>query len=254
MKFAVFLMADSNYHIAGWRHPDAYVDAGSNIQRWIEFARIARARQARHAVRGRRHRRAGRAASAIACQLRIHHRQVRAVHLAGGVVESSPSSLGLVATSATAYNEPYLWRASLASLDHHHRRPGRLEFGHRRQRRGRGQLQPAGTMPPTATATSAARSSSMWSAGCGAATTAMHFRATRRRVAMSIPAKVHALNHKGKYFSVKGPLSAAGRRKAIRSSSRPERRSRRGNCPRAWPTWCSPRSRRSRTPRRSMRT
>ena len=26
MKFAVFLMADSNYHIAGWRHPDAYVD------------------------------------------------------------------------------------------------------------------------------------------------------------------------------------------------------------------------------------
>ena len=39
MKFAVFLMADSNYHIAGWRHPDAYVDAGSNIQRWIEFAK-----------------------------------------------------------------------------------------------------------------------------------------------------------------------------------------------------------------------
>src|ERR1044072_7364830 len=40
MKFAVFLMADSSYHIAGWRHPDAYVDAGSNLQRWFEFARI----------------------------------------------------------------------------------------------------------------------------------------------------------------------------------------------------------------------
>ncbi|MEQ1868262.1 MAG: nitrilotriacetate monooxygenase, partial [Micropepsaceae bacterium] len=40
MKFAVFLMADSNYHIAGWRHPDAVADAGSNFARWVEFARI----------------------------------------------------------------------------------------------------------------------------------------------------------------------------------------------------------------------
>ena len=47
------------------------------------------------------------------------------------------------------------------------------------------------------------------SAGCGAASTAMHFRATRRRDAISIPAKLHTLNHKGKYFSVKGPLGAS---------------------------------------------
>ena len=40
MKFAAFMMADSNYHIAGWRHPESYADAGSNIQRWVEFARI----------------------------------------------------------------------------------------------------------------------------------------------------------------------------------------------------------------------
>ena len=35
MKFAVFMMADSNYHIAGWRYPDSYTDAGSNFQRWV---------------------------------------------------------------------------------------------------------------------------------------------------------------------------------------------------------------------------
>ena len=30
MKFAVFMHGDSNYHSAGWRHPDAYADGGLN--------------------------------------------------------------------------------------------------------------------------------------------------------------------------------------------------------------------------------
>ena len=38
MKFAVFMSGDSNYHLAGWRLPEAYADAGMNLKRWIEFA------------------------------------------------------------------------------------------------------------------------------------------------------------------------------------------------------------------------
>ncbi len=38
MKFAVFMSGDSNYHLAGWRLPEAYADAGMSLKRWIEFA------------------------------------------------------------------------------------------------------------------------------------------------------------------------------------------------------------------------
>ena len=43
MHLAVFLTACGNYHALGWRHPEAWVDAGSNFARWIEFARISEA-------------------------------------------------------------------------------------------------------------------------------------------------------------------------------------------------------------------
>jgi alkanesulfonate monooxygenase SsuD/methylene tetrahydromethanopterin reductase-like flavin-dependent oxidoreductase (luciferase family) len=38
IKLAVFMHGNSNYHIAGWRHPDAYADSAENIARWAEFA------------------------------------------------------------------------------------------------------------------------------------------------------------------------------------------------------------------------
>jgi hypothetical protein len=40
LKFSVYMTADGNYHLGGWRLPDAYADAGQNISRWIEVARI----------------------------------------------------------------------------------------------------------------------------------------------------------------------------------------------------------------------
>ena len=40
MKLAAFLSRDSSYHLAGWRHPEAYADGGINVQCWIEAARI----------------------------------------------------------------------------------------------------------------------------------------------------------------------------------------------------------------------
>ena len=39
IKLAVFMHGNSNYHIAGWRHPDAYADSAENIAHWAEFAR-----------------------------------------------------------------------------------------------------------------------------------------------------------------------------------------------------------------------
>ena len=39
MKLSAFASGTGNYHVAGWRHPDSYVDTTSNFQRWIEHAR-----------------------------------------------------------------------------------------------------------------------------------------------------------------------------------------------------------------------
>ena len=40
LKLSVFMIGDSNYHLGGWRHPKAVADAGANISRWLEFARL----------------------------------------------------------------------------------------------------------------------------------------------------------------------------------------------------------------------
>lgn len=43
MRFAVFTWGDSNYHNGGWRHPNAVTDAGANFRPWIRFARAIEA-------------------------------------------------------------------------------------------------------------------------------------------------------------------------------------------------------------------
>ena len=117
MKFAVFLMADSNYHIAGWRHPDSYVDAGSNIQRWIEFARILERGKLDMLF----------VADVIGVPGASDPQYLTATRRPSTSSSRSPCSrrcravtrnIGLVATSATAYNEPYNVARMLASLDH----------------------------------------------------------------------------------------------------------------------------------------
>ena len=116
MKLAVFLMADSNYHIAGWRHPDAYVDAGSNLQRWIEFAPTLE--------RGK--------LDVLFVADVIGVPGVRNPEYLShtpttdkfepftllAALSTVTKNIGLAATSATAYNEPYFVARTLASLDH----------------------------------------------------------------------------------------------------------------------------------------
>ncbi len=40
MSLSAFLSRDGNYHLAGWRHPDADADGGINIKRWINYVKI----------------------------------------------------------------------------------------------------------------------------------------------------------------------------------------------------------------------
>ncbi len=40
MSLSAFMYFDGNYNLAAWRRPEAYADAGLDIQRWIDCARI----------------------------------------------------------------------------------------------------------------------------------------------------------------------------------------------------------------------
>jgi len=204
MKFAVFLMADSNYHIAGWRHPDAYVDAGSNIQRWIEFAKtLERGKLDMLFV-----------ADVIGVP-GVHNPE--SLRYASTVDKFEPFTLlaalssvthrlGLVATSATAYNEPYNVARTLASLDHltGGRAGWNLVTG--------GSYEDAANFSQPVHAAHGDRYErgeefvdvvrGLWGSYDRDA-----FPRDKTSGRYVDPAKVHVLNHTGKYFSVKGPLS-----------------------------------------------
>jgi FMN-dependent oxidoreductase (nitrilotriacetate monooxygenase family) len=206
MRLAVFLTADSNYHIAGWRHPDSYVDAGSNLRRWIEFAQTLE--------RGK-----------LDMLFVADVIGVPGVNDAEGLSHTptvdkfEPFTLlaalatvtrhiGLVATSATTYNEPYSVARTLASLDH-------LTGG-----RAGWNLVTGGSADDAANFSVAAHAAhgdrydraeefvdvvrGLW--GSYEPDAFPRDKASGRYVD---PGKLHVLNHAGKYFSVKGPLSVS---------------------------------------------
>ena len=204
MRFAVFMMADCNYHIAGWRHPDAYVDAGMNFRRWVEFAQtLERGKLDMLFVADTIGVPGTQDAESLSYTPTIDKFEPFTLLAALATVTRH---IGLVATSATAYNEPYTVARTLASLDHltggragwnlvtggsyedaanfsreHHPAHGdRYERGEEFVDVVRG----------------------LWSSYDRDA-----FPRDKASGRYFDPAKLRVLNHAGKHFSVKGPLS-----------------------------------------------
>ena len=200
-----------------------------------------RARQVRHGVSCRRPDQRRRRPS-------LAHRPLRAADGAGGACRAT-SRIGLAATASTTYGEPFHAARAFASLDHLSN--GRAAWN--------------------AVTTSYARTAANFGVASRACRALRHRRGIHRCGAGSgirwddgafpkdkangvyaDPSKLHVLDHKGKYFSVKGPLNISrppqGHPIIMQSgSSGPARRS-----PPAPPTWCSPRTRASRARRLSI--
>ncbi|HEV2508442.1 LLM class flavin-dependent oxidoreductase [Bosea sp. (in: a-proteobacteria)] len=205
IKLGAFIHPTGN-HVAAWLHPDAQIDAGTNFEHYVEVAQTAE--------RGLFD------LMFIADAITVRDGDVNALKrwpqymaffdpmiLFSGIAART-KHIGLVATSTTSYNEPYNIARRYASLDH-------VSGGR------------AGWNVVTS-----ANASEAWNFG-----REEHYELNERydravefvQVVKGLwdsweddaflrdresalyfdPAKLHTLNHKGRHFSVKGPLNVA---------------------------------------------
>lgn len=206
MNLAVFLTADGNYHHLGWRHPDAWVDGGSNFQRWIEFAKIAEAGKLdmlfiadQIAIVG------GDDLDAITNSSKVNRLEPMTLLSA---LAGLTKNIGLAATAATSYSEPYTVARMFASLDHISggRAGWNCVTGGQKE-----EAQNFSLERHQAHADRYERANEFADVVMGLwdsfdADALLYDKASGQ---FFDPSKIHTLNHKGKYFSVKGPLNAS---------------------------------------------
>jgi FMN-dependent oxidoreductase (nitrilotriacetate monooxygenase family) len=113
IKLGAFLM-QTGHHIAAWRHPDAQADAGVNFKHYAQLARSAEAAKFDAVfladsvgVRNRDEETLARTARAE------HFEPLTLLSALAAVTER----IGLIATASTTYNEPYHIARKFASLD-----------------------------------------------------------------------------------------------------------------------------------------
>jgi alkanesulfonate monooxygenase len=116
LKLSVFLSRDGSYHLAGWRHPRGYADGGIVLERWIDYARILERGKFDMlfiadgiSPTGVDHR-----DSFSQSSRGLGFEPLTLLSALVGVTER----LGLAATVATTWNEPYVVARMMASLDH----------------------------------------------------------------------------------------------------------------------------------------
>ena len=204
MNLSVFAMADTNYSRVGWRHPASFLDAGLNIERWIELARMLEAAKFDMLF--------------VADQLSapgIDDKEAfcRSAYIAGfepltlhAALSQVTEKLGLAATVNTTWTEPYLTARNLASLDRISKgRAGwnlvtgrnqgdALNFSKERH------VEHADRYAMAEEFLDVCRG--LWDSFDDDA-----FVLDKAGGQFVDPAKLHTLNHKGTYFSVKGPLN-----------------------------------------------
>ncbi|MDX8432014.1 LLM class flavin-dependent oxidoreductase [Mesorhizobium abyssinicae] len=114
MKLGAFLWA-TGHHIAAWRHPDAHVTAGIDIDHYIQLARTAEAAKLDMIF-------CEDAAGLREANVQIASQTSRSIGFEPisllSAIAVQTERIGLVSTASTSYNEPYGLARTFASLDH----------------------------------------------------------------------------------------------------------------------------------------
>ncbi|MGX5805723.1 LLM class flavin-dependent oxidoreductase [Bradyrhizobium sp. Arg314] len=113
MKLGLFLWA-TGHHIAAWRHPDAHVTAGIDIDHYIQLARTAEAAKFDMVF-------CEDAAGLREASINIASQTSRSIGFEPisllSALAAQTERIGLVSTASTSYNEPYGLARVFASLD-----------------------------------------------------------------------------------------------------------------------------------------
>ncbi|WP_315139576.1 LLM class flavin-dependent oxidoreductase [Achromobacter marplatensis] len=202
IKLGAFLM-QTGHHIAAWRHPDASADAGQNFRHYVDLARKAEAAKFDAVF------------FADSVGVRNTHsaslsRTARAEHFEPLTLLSALAAvterIGLIATVSTTYNEPYHVARKFASLD--------LISGGRSgwnlvTSSGEGEAQNFNLDTHVAHPLRYQRAEEFYDVVTGLWDTWEDdaFIRDKHTGEFFDAGKHHALNHKGKHFSVRGPLN-----------------------------------------------
>lgn len=115
LRLGAFIMA-TGHHIAAWRHPGSQIDSGVNIDHYIEVAKTAERGLFDQVFvadsPGLWHRGS---AESFSRQGRVSHFEPVTLWAALAAVTKH---IGFVATASTTYEDPYLLARKFASLDH----------------------------------------------------------------------------------------------------------------------------------------
>ncbi len=250
IRLGAFIMA-TGHHVAAWRHPDAEANAGHDIDHYRALAEtaergkfdlvfVADSPAGWDADRDRE------------VRSRLSHSAHFEPVTLWSALSQVTSHVGFVATASTTYEDPYLLARKFASLDHISK--GRAAWN---------------------VVTTAADVSKNFSIA-GHPAHANRYERAEEVVDLVLdlwdsyeddaividkesgvfldPDKVHLTNHKGKYFSVTGPLNVARSPRGARSWSRPAPPKRAGTLPPAPPRSSSPPTRPWPMPRPSTAT
>ncbi len=196
----------TGHHQAAWRHPDAQADAGVNLDHYIELAQLAE--QAKID------------AIFLADNQSVRHGDPEAVgRVAQYVANFEPLTLlsalaavtrriGLIATASTTYNYPYQVARKFASLDHlSHGRAGWnivTSSSTNREEENFGGAPIAHDARYERASEFVEVCRGLWDSWDDDA-----FVRDRQSGIFSDMSKLHVLDHKGKYFNVRGPLNVA---------------------------------------------
>jgi FMN-dependent oxidoreductase (nitrilotriacetate monooxygenase family) len=205
MRLGAFFHPTGN-HVAAWMHPEAQIDAGTNFQHYAQIAQTAeRGKFDLMFVADAVAVRDGKLAALSRWPQYMAYFDPLTLLPA---IAALTKHIGVVATATTSYNEPYHIARKFASLDHisngragwnvvtssaineayNFGREAHYEHGERYDRANEFVEVVKG----------------LWDSWDDDA-----FIRDRASARYFDPAKLHALNHKGKHFSVRGPLNVA---------------------------------------------
>lgn len=206
LRLGVFMYGHCNYHVAGWRHPDSWTDAGSNVDRWIAFARrMERAKLDMLFIAD------GVGVSGADNPDRLSRTGVGDAFeplTLLGALSAVTERLGLVATCATTYTQPYNVARMFASLDQlaHGRSGWNLVTGGNPDEARNFNMD--SFVPATERYAQAEEFADvvlgLWDSFDEGA-----FIRDKARGLYLRPEAIHTLGHKGSYYKVAGPLGVA---------------------------------------------